>query len=106
MTTAQSVMALATSVLVASCAVDGSEQNCNEGRCDDVPQTCKDARYGDGTCNLDLDCAVPDIDCYRVFDSDAAAATWWTGFEKMGGGATHPIIPESDPRFQRVRALL
>ncbi|HEY6033687.1 MAG TPA: hypothetical protein VIV58_05485, partial [Kofleriaceae bacterium] len=50
--------------------------------------------------------AAPDIDCYRMFATDAEAATWWSATEKSELGQTYPIVPESDPRFARVRAAL
>jgi hypothetical protein len=92
-------------LLLGACTDAGDDPDCTNGHCD-VSQTCGDKRYGDGKCDLQLDCAVPDIDCYRTFESDADAAKWWTDFAKAQGQEEHPLIPESDPRFQRVRKLL
>jgi peptidase M48-like protein len=93
------------SCVLASCAVvDGDPDD------DPVDQTCHDPRYGDGTCNLQLDCAVPDSDCFHTFTTDAEAATWFAGFEAElaaeDGRAPRAILPESDPRFVHARALL
>lgn len=92
-------------LLLGACTVDDGDADCTNGHCD-VSQTCSDKRYGDGKCDLQLDCATPDIDCFRTFDSDADAAKWWTEFAAANGQEAHPLIPESDPRFQRVRKLL
>ena len=35
--------------------------------------TCEDAKYGDGTCHIDLACGVPDIDCFQTYASDEEA---------------------------------
>lgn len=98
-------------LFVAACAVDPSGgAQCHDGKCDggngDVDQTCTDKHYGDGTCDLDLACAVPDIDCFHTFASDADAATWWSATERSALNESFPIIPESDPRYARVRASL
>jgi hypothetical protein len=84
---------------------DTDDPDCSNGHCD-VSQTCSDTRYDDGQCDLQLDCETPDIDCFRTFESDADAATWWTEFAKANGHPEHPLVPETDPRFQRVRKLL
>ena len=78
------------------------------GKCDGggVDQTCSDPRYGNGTCDLDLSCEVPDIDCFRTFTDDAAAGTWWAATERSVMNESYAIIPETDPRFVRVRAAL
>ena len=78
------------------------------GKCDGggVDQTCSDPRYDNGTCDLDLSCDVPDIDCFRTFASDAEAGTWWAATERSVLNESYAIIPESDPRFVRVRAAL
>jgi hypothetical protein len=107
MTTARTMSFLLASASLAACTVDDGEIDCNlTGRCDEAPQTCDDVRYGNGTCDLQLSCGVPDIDCFRTFENDAAAGKWWTDFETESGGTVHALIPESDARFQRVRAAL
>src|SRR3954462_11789607 len=101
---------LAPLVLLAACTASVPDApECTSGKCDGgsgVDQACNDARYDDGKCDLDLSCADPDIDCYRMFASDAEAATWWSATEKAQLGQTYPTIPESDPRFARVRIAL
>ena len=74
-----------------------------------VVQTCADKNYGNGTCDLDLACDAPDIDCFQTFDNDAAAADWFRGMEAQMAAAAHraprAILPPSDPRFQQARDL-
>ncbi|MDQ3370168.1 MAG: M48 family metalloprotease [Myxococcota bacterium] len=62
--------------------------------------TCTDPMYGDGTCQLDLACGIPDIDCFHTFATDAEAGSWLD--------TVWPVaqVAESDPRFVRARALL
>src|SRR5690242_1616528 len=93
---------------LSACAVETEQDmSCDNGRCD---TTCTDKRYGDGTCQTDLACAEPDIDCFVTFDDDDAAATWFTAFEaKMAMQESRPprsLIGQSDPRFRSTRALL
>ncbi len=100
-----SVLALA---LPACTVITGDDPPaCTGGKCDGggVEQTCTDPRYNDGTCNLDLACSVPDIDCFRTYDTDAAAAAWWK-VEQTKVGQNFPILDESDPRFAKVRDAL
>jgi len=92
-------------LLLGACLDNTDDANCANGHCD-VSQTCSDKRYDDGQCDLQLDCETPDIDCFRTFDSDADAATWWTDFAKAQGQEERPLVAASDPRFQRVRKLL
>ena len=63
--------------------------------------TCSDARYGNGTCELDAICGVTDVDCFMTFDDDAEAAAWFQPREPA-----KTLLPQSDPRYQRLRALL
>jgi hypothetical protein len=101
---------LAPLVLLAACTASApTAPECTSGKCDGdggVDQACNDPRYDDGKCDLDLTCADPDIDCYRTFATDAEAATWWSATERAELGQMYPIVPESDPRFVRVRAAL
>jgi hypothetical protein len=73
-------------------------------------QICRDARYGDGVCQMGLDCHVPDIDCFLTFDSDRDGASWFAGIERQiaAGAGQQPrtLLPESDPRFRNLRGLL
>jgi len=86
--------------------------SCTGGKCDASggDQTCADPRYGDGVCNPQLTCGVPDIDCFHTFASDAEAATWFTDVEaKLAaeeGRAPRALLPETDPVFRRARDLL
>src|SRR5439155_22964740 len=54
----------------------------------------------DGTCQIDLACDVPDVDCYTQFDSDDAAAAWLTTQMK------YPRVPAMDSRVTRARGLV
>ncbi len=92
-----------------ACVVDdGDSTSCTGGKCDgkDVSQTCDDPRYSDGTCDLQLDCAVPDFDCFQTFASDGDAAAWWAANQMRIAGSAFPIVAESDPRFAAVRTSL
>lgn len=62
--------------------------------------TCADPTYGDGTCQLDLACGMPDIDCYAVYPSDRDAAA---AVHDLTGMRT---VQTNDPRYPRARALL
>ncbi len=62
--------------------------------------TCETPEYGDGTCQLDLACGIPDIDCYRVFADDAEAAASYRSEARTS------LVTPTDPRFVRMRALL
>ena len=99
-------------VLLGGCAVvDGNDDACNDGKCDaTVDQRCDDTRYGDGTCNLQLDCKVPDIDCFETFANDQAASVWYQTQEawvaQQKGKAPRTILPVTDPRHAQMRALL
>jgi hypothetical protein len=61
--------------------------------------TCADPHYGDGTCQVDLGCGIPDIDCFVTFATDAEAGAWLTARYPVG------IAPEGDPVHVRARAL-
>ncbi|MFT3698699.1 MAG: hypothetical protein QM831_36470 [Kofleriaceae bacterium] len=87
--------------VLAACPANDPTQS---GDDDNPPEACSDPRYGDGTCNLDLSCDAPDIDCYQTFADDNAATTWWNANQPLGSAYTP--IPQTDPRFVRVRASL
>jgi hypothetical protein len=74
------------------------------------PAACADARYGDGTCQTDLACEAPDVDCFRTFADRAEAEAWFAGIEATRAALeTRPpraVVPSSDPRWARMRALL
>ncbi|HEY5927694.1 MAG TPA: M48 family metalloprotease [Kofleriaceae bacterium] len=76
----------------------------------EVVQSCDDPRYGDGVCNTDLTCLVPDIDCFRTFVDDAAAAVWYAqreaGKAADEGRPPRALLAPSDPRFVQMRKLL
>ncbi len=77
---------------------------------DDGQSACAAPEYGDGTCQPDLDCDAPDIDCFRLFDSQEEAETWFLDFEEQLAAQEfrepRGLVPDSDPRFQRMRDLL
>ena len=100
------------SSLLSGCIIanDGDDPSCPVGKCDGVEQSCSDPRYNDGVCNVALDCAVPDIDCFRTFNDDDAGAAWFTDFEARNavreGRPPRAVLAPTDPRFAKVRALL
>jgi len=95
--------------LLGACVTPTDDIDCSDGKCD-VDQSCSDPQYGDGVCQTNLTCAVPDIDCFRTFDNDADAAAWYTGMEAMvaqaEGRAPRKVLDSSDPRFPKMRELL
>ena len=62
---------------------------------------CEDARYGNGTCELEPICGVTDIDCFTTFPDDTAAEAWYQALNPQAG-----LIPQTDPRYIRLRSLL
>lgn len=95
--TARTMLWLA-ALSMAGCATDGGGDDSGGGK-GDRGETCEDAQYGDGTCQVDLACGIPDIDCFETFATDADATSWIVGL----GGVT--ALPESDARYVRARAL-
>jgi hypothetical protein len=65
--------------------------------------TCDDPAYGNGVCDLETTCGIPDIDCFQTFDIQADAQAWY-----MAGplGQSKPAAPATDPRFAKMEALL
>jgi hypothetical protein len=104
--------ALGLILAIPACVVDatGDDATCPGGKCDGVDQSCPDKRYSNGTCDVQLDCAVPDIDCFRTFATDDEAAAWYAELEprvaQLEGRPSRRIVPSSDPRFPKFRALL
>ena len=97
--------------LIAACVEPvESGPTCTGGKCDGVEQSCSDKRYGDGTCDTSIDCAVPDIDCFRTFDDDTQAATWWSAFEAkramQESRAPRSAVAATDPRFAKAHELV
>lgn len=72
-----------------------------------VDQTCDSPQYGDGVCQADLACAVPDIDCLEVFEDDVAATAWFTEIEALLAEDAHrpprAIVPHTDQRYLDAR---
>ena len=98
-------------VLPACAVTDEGDADCVGEKCDGTGGgTCSDKRYGNGTCDTDLSCAVPDIDCFTVFPDDEAAAAWYGEFEARvameSGGQPRAILPTTHPEFPKIRALL
>lgn len=85
---------------VIGCAADGADDDRSGGGGKADGDTCTDPMYGDGTCQLDLACGIPDIDCFQTFADDAAAGAWLTTVVPSAQ------VPADDPRFARARALL
>lgn len=98
------------SLFLLACEGGGPEPQCRGGKCDAPTYECEDQRYGDGSCDLALDCPVPDIDCFHTFEDDAAASEWFGELEGMlaaeAGREPRALLPQSDPRYPRMRELL
>jgi Peptidase family M48 len=65
--------------------------------------TCDDPAYGDGVCDLETTCGIPDIDCFETFDIQADAQAWYVAGPLA---KDRPPAPATDPRFARMEALL
>jgi hypothetical protein len=92
--------ALALCLVLAGC-VDATmvdDDPAGGGKGDD-PGTCTDPMYGDGVCQMDLGCGIPDIDCYQVFATDEEAYS-----TALGLGIS--VLPTTDARYAKTRALL
>ncbi len=96
-------------VLLAAAAC-GSDAGDSDGDGDDPQNSCEDPAYGDGTCDVDLTCEAPDIDCYVLFADHAEATSWFAAIEEQIAAAQfrapRALLPESDPHHVRMRALL
>lgn len=62
--------------------------------------SCTVPEYGDGVCQIDIACDVPDIDCYTQFDNDDAAAAW------LATQMQYARVYANDPRVARARTLV
>jgi hypothetical protein len=95
--------------LTSACAIDSADEECIDGKCDGAG-ACQDARYNDGTCNTDLSCVTPDIDCFVTFESDAKGKEWFAGLEAQfamqEGREPRAFVAETDPRFIKFRENL
>jgi hypothetical protein len=97
--------------LLSACGVSADDDGATGGGKGDGYGSCKeDPNYGDGTCQSDLGCGAPDIDCFLTFETDAAAKTWFDAIEiqwaPQRGDAVRSTLAETDPRFVRSRALV
>lgn len=94
--------------LLAACVVPAAEDR--DDVLPPVVDTCDDPAYGDGTCELVLDCDAPDIDCFRFFDSQDDVEGWFADFEVQLAAEQlrdpRVLVPSTDPRFTRMRDLL
>lgn len=74
---------------------------CGDDAPADAPelQTCDDVEYGDGTCQLELACGIPDLDCFQEFPDDASAAAL------VAEVTFSSPLPVGDPLFVRARAI-
>ncbi len=64
-----------------------------------IDAACDDPRYVNGTCQIDLLCGVPDLDCFVTFANDLDAGSWAT--TRIGTA----FLSRDDPRFIRARQL-
>ncbi|HEU5059626.1 MAG TPA: M48 family metalloprotease, partial [Kofleriaceae bacterium] len=101
-----SIMCLGLVVAGAGCSGDAGDNGGGDG----PDETCEDPAYGDGTCDLDLSCEAPDIDCYILFADHAEAEDWFAGIEEQIAASQfrppRALLPESDSHHVRMRALL
>jgi hypothetical protein len=98
-------------LLLSGCVLgDTGDSECTGGKCDGNGDSCNDPRYADGKCDLHLECAAPDIDCFDTFADDAEAAAWFGKFEEKlaeeEGRAPRKFLTPADPRWAKTRALL
>jgi len=74
--------------------------------CNDDPEfSCDDPKYDNGTCDLDVTCGAPDIDCFTLFTTGEEAKAWWdaqTDFVAIKGSA----LPVTDSRYAATQALI
>jgi hypothetical protein len=102
-----SVVSLGVLLVGAGCGGD-SDDTGDEG--DGPEETCEDPAYGDGTCDLDLTCDAPDIDCYVLFAGEPEARSWFADIEDRVAAselrAPRALVPTTDGRYTRMRALL
>ena len=99
--------------LLGGCVVStsGDDDECVGGKCDGGSgDSCSDKRYDNGVCDPQIECAVPDIDCFQTFDDDEAAATWFANFEAKLAEEEHraprTILTPQHPRWASTRKLL
>lgn len=85
---------------LAACAVDGDDAVQGGNGKADGNGSCTVPEYGDGTCQIDIACDIPDVDCYTTFDSDDAAAAWLTTQMQ------YTRVPATDPRVAKARMLV
>jgi hypothetical protein len=94
-----SLILLSSSLL--ACAVDGDDATQGGNGKADGNGSCAVPEYGDGTCQIDLACDVPDVDCYTTFDTDEAA-TAWIATQQL----PYPTVATTDPRVMRARPIV
>lgn len=97
--------------LLGACGVTSDADDvCQDGKCDGPDNSCSDQRYDDGVCDPQIDCAVPDIDCFETFEDDASAATWFAAFEAKLAEEEHrpprTFLTPDHPRWASTRQLL
>jgi hypothetical protein len=97
--------------LFAACATSPDPDDlCIDGKCDGPDHSCSDPRYDNGVCDPQLECAVPDIDCFETFEDDASAATWFASFEAKLAEEEHrpprTLLTPDHPRWATTRQLL
>jgi hypothetical protein len=105
------ILFLAACAVLSGCVIgDEDDKKCTGGKCDGNGESCDDPAYGNGVCDPLLQCAAPDIDCFRTFDDDAAAATWFADFEAQLAAEENrqprKFLTPSDPRWAKTRDLL
>jgi hypothetical protein len=93
---APAMRALALCLALAGCVELAGDELAGGGKADGNG-TCEDAKYGDGTCHIDLTCGIPDIDCFQTFATDDEATTAIAA----DGIAT---VPSTDARYAAARA--
>jgi hypothetical protein len=96
--------------LLGGCVIKDSDDEADDRGDSVVQKKCDDPRYGDGTCQADLACEAPDVDCFLTFDDQGKVEAWFSDFEAQladeEGREPRAIVPSSDPRWKRMRKLL
>ncbi len=98
--------------LLGACVVapDADDNECTGGKCDGQGNSCSDKRYDDGVCDPQIECAVPDIDCFQTFEDDESAAAWYSTFEVQIAAEQHrephALLSPEHPLWASTRKLL
>jgi hypothetical protein len=91
---------------VCACGTDAEDRRDEPG----AEASCDVPEYGDGECDLDLECGAPDLDCFTLFSSQEEAEAFFAAFEEAWASQEfrepRPIVGSEDERWQQLRELL